>query len=139
MILIDTSAWVDFLRDAEKGACSRVEALLARDAAIATTEVVVMEVLAGARDEVHQMRLRRLLRRAELLAITGLDDYERAAELYRTCRRAGDTIRKLTDCLIAVVALRNGAAVLHNDRDFDAIARHAPLALAPWSHDGGDR
>jgi predicted nucleic acid-binding protein len=132
VILIDTSAWVDFLRGSQGGVCERVHALIEVDAPIATTEVVVMEILAGSRDEVHKMRLRRLLRRADMLPISGLDDYERAADLYRTCRRAGETIRKLTDCVIAVVALRNKVSVLHNDRDFDAIARHAPLAVEPW-------
>ena len=87
MILIDTSAWVDFLRGSQGGTCQRVEELVDHGAAIATTEVVVMEILAGSRDEVHQVRLRRLLRRAEMLPISGLDDYERAAELYRICRR----------------------------------------------------
>ena len=64
-----------------------------------------------------------------MLTINGLDDYEHAADPYRRCRRAGETVRKLTDCLIAVVALRTGAALLHTDRDFDAIARNAPLRV----------
>jgi predicted nucleic acid-binding protein len=128
--LVDTSAWVEFLRGTKSAACNQVAALIAGDAPMATTEVVVMEVLAGARDEVHHQRLRRLLRRCDLLALNGLDDYERAAEVYRTCRRAGETIRKLTDCLIAVVALRTDTPVLHQDADFTAIARQLPLRIA---------
>jgi predicted nucleic acid-binding protein len=86
-----------------------------------------MEVLAGAREEAHLRALRRLLLRCELLPLSGLADFEAAADLYRTCRRAGETIRALTDCLIAVPTIRAGAAVLHADRDFDAIARHSAL------------
>lgn len=127
MILVDTSAGVAFLRATGTEAHLRVRALLAQGEPLATTEVVVMEVLAGAHDEAHRRALRRLLLGCELLPLTGLAEYEAAAELYRACRRAGETIRALTDCLIAVPAIRAGATVLHADRDFDAIARHSAL------------
>jgi predicted nucleic acid-binding protein len=54
-------------------------------------------------------------------------DAEDAAEIYRLCRRAGETIRSLNDCLIAAIAIRNRVPVLHNDDDYDAIARHIEL------------
>lgn len=127
MILVDTSAWIEFLRATETQAHVKVRSLLAKGEPLATSEVVVMEVLAGARDEAHRRALRRLLLRCELLPLSGLTDYETAADLYLTCRRAGETIRALTDCLIAVPAIRAGAAVLHADRDFDAIARYSAL------------
>lgn len=85
-----------------------------------------MEVLAGARDERHLHHLRRLLARASLLP-TGPTDYEEAATLYRTCRRSGETVRRLIDCLIAAVAIRAGVPVLHADSDFDVLARHTLL------------
>lgn len=127
VILVDTSAWVELLRATGTQTHLQIRSLIADEAPLATTEVVVMEVLAGARDEAHRRALRRLLLRCELLPLTGLADYEAAADLYRTCRRAGDTIRALTDCLIAIPAIRAGAAVLHADRDFDVIARHSML------------
>jgi predicted nucleic acid-binding protein len=107
-----------------------MRALLESEERLASTEVVVMEVLAGARDDSHWERLRRLLFSYEFLPLTGLSDYEDAAALYRQCRRAGTTLRSLTDCLIAVVAIRSGAELIHADRDFDTIARHAPLRIA---------
>ena len=88
-----------------------------------------MEVLAGGRSEAHVGRLRRLLSRCEFVAVEGLSDFEHAAALYRRCRRAGDTVRALTDCLIAAVAVRADLDVLHADRDFDALARHTELRL----------
>jgi predicted nucleic acid-binding protein len=130
LILVDTSAWVEFLRATGSGAHARVRSLIQQDASLATTDVVVMEVLAGARDDDHRDRLRGLLRRCEHLATEGPLDYEDAAEVYRTCRQSGATVRRLTDCLIAAVAIRNGVAVLHRDTDFDVIARHLPLAVA---------
>jgi predicted nucleic acid-binding protein len=89
-----------------------------------------MEVLAGARDDGHRNQLRRLLARCAFLPTEGPRDYEDAAALYRTCRRGGETVRALTDCLIAAVAVRNVVPLLHTDADFDAIARHTPLTTA---------
>jgi predicted nucleic acid-binding protein len=129
VIVADTSAWIEFLRGTGSGVNSRVRELLETDD-LATTDVVLMELLAGARDDVHRNTLRALLGRCEFLATEGPRDYEDAAALYRTCRQAGDTVRALTDCLIASVAIRHGAALLHLDRDFEAIAHQAPLELA---------
>jgi predicted nucleic acid-binding protein len=129
VILLDTSAWVEFLRATGSSVHLRVRSALEQDVELASTDVVVMEVLAGARDDRDRDELRRLLYGRTLLAVEGPSDYEQAAELYRTCRRHGETPRKLTDCLIAAVAIRNDAELLHADADFLAIARHAPLRL----------
>lgn len=126
MILIDTSAWVEFLRDTKSNVCERVDALL--DADVATCDPVRMEVLAGARDERHLNDLRRLLARASIIS-TAPADYEAAAALYRTCRRRGETVRKLIDCLIAAVAIHANVPILHADSDFDTLARHTPLRI----------
>jgi predicted nucleic acid-binding protein len=126
VILVDSSAWIEFLRDTGSRACTRVDELLDRD--IATCDPVRMEVLAGARDEAHLDRLRRLLARATVLA-TYPGDYEYAAALHRACRREGETVRKLIDCLIAAVAIREGVDVVAADADFDALARHTPLRV----------
>jgi predicted nucleic acid-binding protein len=126
MILIDTSAWIEFLRDTGSPACIRVDELLAGE--IATCHPVRMEVLAGARDERHLRDLRGLLARATILE-TLPTDYEDAAVLVRTCRRRGETIRKLIDCLIAAHAIRARIPLLHADADFDALARHASLVM----------
>jgi len=126
VILVDTSAWIEFLRDTNSPVCQRVDDLLATD--IATCDVVRMEVLAGARDEQHLQQLRRLLARASTLPTEPVD-YDAAAALYRTCRQRGHTVRKLIDCLIAAVAVRGNVPVLHSDADFDMLARHTPLRV----------
>ena len=126
MILVDTSAWIEFLRNSGSPVCSLVNDLLASE--IAICNAVRMEVLAGARDESHLRSLRRLLARAVVIP-TLATDFEDAAALYRRCRQQGETVRKLVDCLIASVAIRAGAPVLHQDADFDAIARHTGLRI----------
>jgi predicted nucleic acid-binding protein len=126
MILIDTSAWIEFLRDTGSTTCIRVDELLAEE--IATCHPVRMEVLAGARDERHLRDLRGLLARASIIE-TLPTDYEDAAALYRSCRRHGETVRKLMDCLIAALAIRADLPLLHADTDFEALARHTGLMV----------
>jgi predicted nucleic acid-binding protein len=130
VILVDSSAWVEFLRSTGSPVHLRLRTALEDDAELSSTDVVVMEILAGARDESDRDRLRRLLYGCTFLAVGGAADYEYAAELYRLCRRHSETPRKLTDCLIAAVAIRNEAELLCEDSDFHAIARYAPLRLA---------
>lgn len=127
MILVDTSAWIEFLRDTGSPVCVRVDELLDTD--LGTCDPIRMEVLAGARDDQHLHDLRRLLARATNLP-TGPADYERAAALYRVCRRGGTTVRSLMDCLIAAHAIREDLGLLHADADFDALAHHTDLRLA---------
>ncbi len=130
MIVVDTSAWVEFLRATGSESHLRLRAALEEGADLGATDVIVMEILAGARDDADRERLRRLLHGLEFLPVDGPADYETAAELYRRCRSSGETPRKLTDCLIAAVALRCGAELLCADADFLVIARHTPLRLA---------
>lgn len=129
MILVDTSAWIDYLRATGSAAHLELRRLI-EDGRAAVTEPVVMEVLCGARDERHMAQLRGLLARASMVAAVG-EDYREAAFLYRLCRSKGETIRSPLDCLIAAVAIRSGLPVLHHDRDFDALARLTSLACHP--------
>lgn len=126
MILIDTSAWIEFLRNTGSTTCELVDELLAEEFAIC--DAVRMEVFAGARDESHLLDLRRLLARAVVIP-TVATDYEDAAALYRRCRRQGETVRKLIDCLIASAAIRAEVPILHHDADFDVLARHTELRV----------
>lgn len=126
MILVDTSAWIEFLRNTGSSACVLVDEVLAEEVAIC--DPVRMEVLAGARDETHLSNLRSLLARTMQIE-TMASDYDDAAALYRRCRRQGETIRRLTDCLIAAVAIRTSAPILHSDDDFERLARHTALSI----------
>lgn len=128
MILVDTSAWVEYLRGTGSDAAGEVRSLIASDAALATCDVIRMEVLAGARDRAHLADLRALLARCANLPLAA-EDYEAAASLYRTCRQGGETVRKLVDCLIAAAAIRHDVPLLHMDGDFVAIARHSALRV----------
>ena len=127
LIVVDSSAWIEYQRATGSLVHRALRRLLLERARIAVTEVIVMEVLAGT------IRPREAIAIGgfEVLPLRGLADFEHAAALYRTCRAAGDAIRELTDCLIAVPTIRAGATLLHADRDFDVLARHTPLRLEP--------
>ena len=126
MTLVDTSAWIEYLRDTGSAACNRVDLLLEEE--IAVCDAIRMEVLAGARNERHLNDLRRLLARATVLP-TEPTHYDDAVTLYRICRQEGETVRRLIDCLIGAIAIRSGVPVLHNDSDFSVLARHTDLKV----------
>ena len=122
MILADTSAWTEFDRATGSPVDCRVAELIDADGPLATTAPVVMEVVAGARDDARELHLRHLLQRFELLAFDAAVDFDGAARVYRRCRAAGVTPRGMIDCMIAAVAWRLDATLLAQDVDIARIA-----------------
>ncbi|HWG74734.1 MAG TPA: PIN domain nuclease [Acidimicrobiales bacterium] len=123
MILADTSAWVEYDRGTGSAVDRRIRGLIAADGPLAVTEPVMMEVLAGARNDQRETDLRRLLMRFQLLHFDVAADFDAAVRIYRRCRRAGITPRGMVDCMIASVAWRGGAALLAHDADIDRVAK----------------
>jgi predicted nucleic acid-binding protein len=139
VILVDSSAWIEYLRATDSSVDRYLRTALRDKRSLATTGVVMLEVLAGARDDAHARKLARLLGRCELLAAQEPSDHEAAAALYRACRREGVTIRRPPDLLIATIAIRTDTPLLHLDADFDAIAAQAPLrAIGVVEEESGD-
>jgi predicted nucleic acid-binding protein len=133
VILVDTSAWVEFDRATGSAVHRRLAELIEAEADIGVTEPVVMEVLAGARDDARALDLQRLMDRNRLLRVDPVVDFAAAARIYRTCRRSGVTPRGLLDCVIASVALRRGAALLTADSDLVRLAGVMGITLDPAS------
>jgi predicted nucleic acid-binding protein len=127
VIVVDTSAWVEFFRQTESEADRALGAWLEQGEEIAVTEIVVLEVLAGARSPQQLRELGSALRAFQVLPLRGLAGYEAAADLYRACLQAGEALRRMTDCLVAVPAIEAAAPVLHSDQDLEKLARHTPL------------
>jgi predicted nucleic acid-binding protein len=122
VILADTSAWVEFDRATGSPIDRRLAALIESNGPVGVTQPVVMEVLAGARDDAREADLRRLLLRFELLSFDPVTDFDGAVHIYRRCRAAGVTPRGMVDCMIAAVAWRRGASLLAHDRDMNRVA-----------------
>lgn len=133
MFLVDTSAWVEYLRKTGSPAHLAVRQLLVDGQPVALTEPVVMELLAGPTRPQDLGPVEALVAGLPSIPVDTVVDYHEAARIYRTVRGNGQTVRKLLDCLIAAVALRTGATLVHDDRDFDAIARCYPLRVLPES------
>jgi len=131
LILPDTSAWVEEIRHTGSVVDRALELLLDSGVEIAVTEPVIMELLAGARTKRELAATRGRLLAFPILRVQGLVTFERASAVWRACRTAGEPVRNTLDCLIAAVAIREGASVLHADRDFDVIARHTELQVHP--------
>jgi predicted nucleic acid-binding protein len=131
VVVVDTSAWIELFRETQTAVARRLEQLLRTRADVAVTEMIVFELLAGARGELESGALRARLAALPVLPLAGLADFEAAAALYRACRRGGETVRVLADCLVAVPTIRSASTLLAADRDFEVLARHTPLRLEP--------
>lgn len=129
MIVVDTSVWVDVLNETPTSQAERCVELIEAGEPVALTDVILTEILQGLRSEGEAQMVERHLRAFPILRLEDLDDFVLAAELYRTARRAGVTIRKTLDCLIAAPCVRTGAPLLHADEDFDRLAACTPLRV----------
>src|ERR1700753_3582396 len=92
-----------------------------------TTDIIRLEILAGANDEAVRRRMNSLLAGCEDLAQVPRGDVDDAVALFQVCQARGESVRAPNDCLIAAIAVRAGVPVLHADRDFDVLARHTRL------------
>ena len=129
MILVDTSAWIEFDRATSSAVDRRLTSLISSGGALAVTEPIIAEVLAGARTNERESSLRRLLGRCDLLGFDSVLDFDGAVAVYRTCRQAGVTPRGLLDCMIAAVAIRHDVPLLAWDADMVRIADVTELRL----------
>lgn len=129
MILVDTSAWVEFDRATDSLVDQRLRSLIADGVDIALTEPVIAELVAGARTDAREARLRSLLLSFDLLPFEAPIDFDGASTIYRRCRAQGVTPRGLLDCMIAAVAVRNSVPVLSHDVDLARIAKVVDLRL----------
>ena len=126
MPLIDTSAWIEFLRKTGSDTNVEMRNVLTRRHHIC--DAVTMEILSGARDDANAQSLKKLLSRATVIETKPID-YQNAASIYRACRQVGITVRTQIDCLIAAIAIRTNTPLLHQDADFIAISQITNLKM----------
>jgi predicted nucleic acid-binding protein len=126
MLLVDSSVWIDWLRGADTDGVRFVQAREAQEE-LALTQMIYLEVLQGVSSQRQLAQTKQVLAaQTLLLPVDMLDTFEAAAQLYRQARVKGFTIRKSTDCLIAAIALEQSSLLVHNDRDFLALAAIEP-------------
>ena len=128
MIVVDSSVWIGDLRDDRTEAVRTLRSLDPLRDTIVVLDLVLMEVLRGARDEALASRMERNLRQFEAMEIGGIAVAIAAARYYRILRRLGVTIRSSIDLLIGAFCIEHGAMLLHHDRaDFVPMQKHLGL------------
>lgn len=129
MVVVDTSVWVDVLNENDTPEAALCVRLLKDGAPVALTDVILTEILQGLRTDAEARQVEEHLRAFPILRLDSVDDFSLAASLYRQARRAGITIRKTLDCLIAAPCVREGIPILHADADFDRMASCTRLKI----------
>jgi predicted nucleic acid-binding protein len=129
VIVVDSSVWIANLRDLDIEAVRKLRSIESLGE-ILVGDLILLEVLQGARDEDHAARIERSLREFTIAPMLDAELAVKAARHYRSLRRAGITIRKTIDMIIATFCIEGGHFLLHDDRDFDPIVSRLGLRLA---------
>ena len=128
MVLVDTTVWIDFFADRNKPHVATLLELIENEVDLSLCGVILAEVLQGIRSNTNYIKTKEYLGDLIFLPMRQAT-FLRAAEVYRSLRKKGITIRKPVDCMIASVAIEYDIHLLHNDRDFDYIAKHSKLRI----------
>lgn len=128
MILVDSSVWVDHFRNADNGCVRHLRASNVNE--ILVGDLVLLEVLQGARDDNHATQLATRLQRFQVASLSSEKLAVASARNYRHLRSRGITIRKTIDLIIATFCITHDHELLHSDRDFAPFAQHLGLRLA---------
>jgi predicted nucleic acid-binding protein len=129
-LIVDTSVWIDCFRGVQNSQTKLVADLLSNTNSISITPTILQEALQGIREDGQFARVRENLLACVVLRLDPVEAAIEAAQLYRTLRKKGVTIRKPNDCLIAQYALFYDLPILHHDSDFAQIALHTSLRIA---------
>jgi predicted nucleic acid-binding protein len=127
VILVDTSVWIDFFNGYDSVEAAYLRSCIVDGRPLTLPGLVLTEILVGVRTEAEAARIVRVLSAFDTPPELDSTDYEKAAELYRSCRSRGFTIRSTIDCLIAQLCLRHDYVLLAKDRDFDAMTQVVSL------------
>jgi len=126
VILVDSSVWIARLRGGPPGVVQKLNAAAAREELL-IGDLILLEVLQGARDEIHAARIEADLRQFPVVPLLDPDLAVNAAANYRLLRGLGITVRKTVDLVIGTFCIEHGHVLLHDDRDFDPMARYLGL------------
>ena len=128
MLIVDSSVWIDFFRQAHTEQVKILESALLREP-VGVGDIMLCEVLQGIRDDAQFERVRRQLLKLTVWPVVGPYVAMRAASNYRALRRKGIAVRKTIDTLIATFCIEEDHVLLHNDADFDGFEQHLGLCV----------
>ena len=128
MTLVDTTVWIDFFAGRNKPHTAALQQLIENEEDLCLCGVVLTETLQGIRTDADYIKTKDYFSSLIYLPMRHAT-FVQAADIYRSLRKRGVTVRKPVDCMIASVAIEHEVPLLHNDRDFELIARHSTLEM----------
>jgi len=128
VVVVDTSVWIDYFNGVVSQQTDRLDELLGEQLVV-VGDLILAELLQGFETEADAMRALALLEPLEFVEMVGRDVAVESAANYRRLRRRGVTVRKSIDMLIGTYCLIHNHELLHNDRDFEVLARHFGLRI----------
>ena len=126
MILVDSSVWIDYFNGNPTWQTDLLDSYLS-DLPIIMGDLILTEVLQGFRSDKDFKTARSFLDSLPFRQMGGYNVAIQSAQNYRKLRKAGITVRKIIDVIIATFCIIEGLTLLHDDRDFDPMAAHFPL------------
>jgi predicted nucleic acid-binding protein len=128
-LIFDTSVWIDFLRHKPTPASDLLADYLEHNEQILLVPTILQEILQGIREDKQYLHIKDILSYFTVLQVSPVQAAIGSAELYRSLRKKGLTIRKSNDCLIAFCAIEFSTTLVHADNDFDVISKHSRLKI----------
>ena len=128
MILVDSSVWIDYFNGTITAQTEKLDHVLGREP-LAIGDLILTEVLQGFVEERDFNTARNMLTALTVVELGGQEIAIQAARNFRALRKAGVTVRKTVDTVIATWCIENGFDLLHNDRDFDPFVKHLGLRV----------
>ncbi len=127
MIIVDTSVWIEVLRDKTGKTVQAFRERISIENCV-FCRFTQLELLQGSKDEMEWKRLDDYLSTQFYLEATE-KTWREAARIFFELRRKGITLSSPVDCCIAQIAIESKVLLLHRDEDFERIARIRPLAI----------
>jgi len=129
VILVDSSVWISHFSNVLHDEVIRLRNI-ERAYDVVVGDLILMEVLRGARSEVDAARIEARLRLFRVQQMVDPHIAVAAARNYRVLRGRGITPRSTVDLLIGTYCIEKNVRLLQRDRDFNAMQQHLGLQLA---------
>ncbi len=126
MILVDSSVWIDYFNGIPTWQTDLLDNYLS-NVPVVIGDLILTEVLQGFRSNKDFETAKNFLGALPFRQIGGYNVAIQSARNYRSLRKAGVTVRKTIDVIIATFCIIEGLTLLHDDRDFEPMEYHFSL------------
>lgn len=128
MVIVDTSAWIEYLRGGIPEVVAKVDRCLELEL-VGIGDLVYCEIMQGLRSDADSRQVSSLLLALPRFEMVGFEIAQKSAANYRLLRSRGVTVRKTIDVLIGTFCAEHGLPLIHSDADFTQMAPHIGLEV----------